>query len=68
MEGEQRTNVVEFPPLVNATRQQLSHYLAEAAFLDWVCEMGGMTADQASTERARVLRHIGMVKFPPEEY
>lgn len=65
---ERQHNVIELPPIQNPTREQLSHFLAQAAFLDWVAEIGGMSAAEAIDERSRVLKRIGMVKFPEEKY
>lgn len=62
----ERGTIINLPPIEHPTEEQLSYFLARAAFFDEVFENGGMTAEQAAYERKLTLARISMGNISPD--
>jgi len=60
MEGERHADIYFLPAIEHPTREQLSYFLARAAFFDEIFEAGGMEAEEAALNRGLALGRIGM--------
>lgn len=59
-------DIYVLPPIEKPTQEQLSYFLARAAFFDEIIEQGGMNAEQAAYERKLTLARIGMGNMHPD--
>lgn len=59
-EVDKHADVYFLPAIEHPTQEQLSYFLARAAFYDEIFEAGGMDADEAALNRSLALGRIGM--------